>query len=91
MSTEQVDPQFTDLDAWTTGQAVEAMWQGQIDAAEAVKAVLPKIAAAADAAALRLGASGRLIYTGAGTSGRIAVQDGAELLPTFGRPTTATR
>jgi N-acetylmuramic acid 6-phosphate etherase len=90
MSTEHVDPRFTDLDAWPTGQAVEAMWQGQMDAAAVLKAVLPNIAAAADAAALRLGASGRLIYAGAGTSGRIAVQDGAELLPTFGWPTERT-
>lgn len=90
MSTENVDPRFADLDAWPTGQAVEAMWQGQMDAAAAVKAALANIAAAADAAAQRLGASGRLIYVGAGTSGRIAVQDGAELLPTFGWPSERT-
>jgi N-acetylmuramic acid 6-phosphate etherase len=86
MSTEQTDPRYTDLDAWTTLRAVEAMWQGQVDATAAVEAALPAIAAAADAAAARLGINGRLIYCGAGTSGRIAVQDGAELLPTFGWP-----
>ena len=90
MSTEHVDPRFADVDAWPTGQAVEAMWQGQMDATAAVKIIVPNIAAAADAAAQRLGASGRLIYAGAGTSGRIAVQDGAELLPTFGWPSERT-
>lgn len=90
MSTERVDPQFTDLDAWPTGQAVEAMWQGQMDATAALHKVVPEIAKAADAAALRLGSTGRLIYCGAGTSGRIAVQDGAELLPTFGWPSERT-
>jgi N-acetylmuramic acid 6-phosphate etherase len=44
------------------------------------------IAVAAEAAAARLSRSGRLIYAGAGTSGRIAVQDGVELEPTYGWP-----
>ena len=90
MSTELVDPRFRDLDAWPTDKAVEAMWQGQMEASAAIERVLPAIAAAADAAAARLGASGRLIYAGAGTSGRIAVQDGAELMPTFGWPSDRT-
>jgi N-acetylmuramic acid 6-phosphate etherase len=90
MTTELVDPRFTDLDAWPTEQAVDAMWQGQMDAAAAIKAVVPALASASDAAAARLGQTGRLIYAGAGTSGRIAVQDGAELLPTFGWPSGRT-
>lgn len=87
MSTEFVDPRYADLDIWPTAQAVEAMWQGQVDAAAAIKAVVQDIALASDAAAARLGDAGRLVYVGAGTSGRVAVQDGAELLPTFGWPT----
>mgnify|MGYP003433358425 CR=1 FL=1 len=71
MSTEQTDPRYHNLDAWPTLKAVEAMWQGQVDATAVVKAALPAIAAAADAAAARLGQNGRLIYCGAGTSGRI--------------------
>ena len=90
MSTEHTDPRYEDLDAWPTLKAVEAMWQGQVDATAVVKAALPAIAAAADASAARLGQNGRLIYCGAGTSGRIAVQDGAELLPTFGWPSERT-
>jgi N-acetylmuramic acid 6-phosphate etherase len=44
------------------------------------------IASAAEAAAARLGETGRLVFVGAGTSGRLAVQDGTELWPTFGWP-----
>jgi N-acetylmuramic acid 6-phosphate etherase len=62
------------------------MWEGQMEAVAAVRRALPQITHAAAAAAERLGGSGRLIYAGAGTSGRIAVQDGAELGPTFGWP-----
>jgi N-acetylmuramic acid 6-phosphate etherase len=86
MSTETADPRFADLDAWPTARAVEAMWEGQAAAIEAVKRALPQITLAAEAAAERLSGNGRLIYAGAGTSGRIAVQDGAELGPTFGWP-----
>lgn len=57
-----------------------------MSAVAAVKPALPAIAAAAEAAAARLRGIGRLIYCGAGTSGRIGVQDGAELPPTFDWP-----
>ncbi len=61
------------------------MAQGQSRAAAVVLTQADAIAAAADAAAGRLpNDGGRLIYAGAGTSGRIAVQDGVELVPTFG-------
>lgn len=86
MSTEAVDPRFIDLDAWPLGKAMEAMWDGQLEAVTSLKAALPQITAATVAAAIRLKTSGRLIYVGAGTSGRVAVQDGAELGPTFSWP-----
>jgi N-acetylmuramic acid 6-phosphate etherase len=61
------------------------MAEEQTAAAAAVQAQTAEIAAAADAAAKRLRESeGRLVYVGAGTSGRIAIQDGVELVPTFG-------
>jgi N-acetylmuramic acid 6-phosphate etherase len=85
-STETVDPRFRDLDAWPTRAAVEAMAQGQSEAIAAVQAQIDAIASAAEAAAARLGATGRLIYAGAGASGRLAVQDGVELGPTFSWP-----
>src|SRR5438477_685043 len=86
MATEDVDPRFTDLDAWSLASAVAAMWEGQMAAIAAVGQALPAITAAATAAADALGERGRLIYVGAGTSGRVAVQDGAELAPTFSWP-----
>ncbi len=86
MATEDVDPRFTELDAWPFASAIEAMWDGQLAAVAAVRAALPAVTAAALAAAEALGPTGRLIYVGAGTSGRVAVQDGAELPPTFDWP-----
>jgi N-acetylmuramic acid 6-phosphate etherase len=86
MATEDVDPRFADLDAWSTASAIEAMWEGQLAAVAAVGRALPAIATATHAATEALGDRGRLIYVGAGTSGRVAVQDGAELAPTFAWP-----
>lgn len=86
MSTETVDPRFIDIDQWPTPTALEAMLESQLIALASVRSQLAGIAAAADAAARQLRHSGRLVYVGAGTSGRIAVQDGVELSPTYGWP-----
>src|SRR5262249_56640985 len=59
---------------------------GQLGAAAAVGGALGAIAAAVDDAVPALKRGGRIVYAGAGTSGRIAVQDGSELLPTFDWP-----
>jgi N-acetylmuramic acid 6-phosphate etherase len=84
MSTEDLDPHFIDLDRWTSQEAVTAMIEGQFAAIGAVQGAAASIAAAVDAAVGRLSAGkGRLVYAGAGTSGRVAVQDGVELLPTY--------
>lgn len=83
MSTESVDPRLVDIDRWPTLSAVETMLEGQFAALAAIKSQTGAIADAADAAAARLRQGGRLIYAGAGTSGRIAVQDGVELSPTY--------
>src|SRR6185437_13003554 len=86
MATEEVDPRFADLDAWPLASAMEAMWEGQLAAVASVGRALPAIAAATHAAREALSERGRLIYVGAGTSARVAIQDGAELKPTFGWP-----
>jgi N-acetylmuramic acid 6-phosphate etherase len=86
LETERADPRYENLDAWPTANAVTAMLEAQMAAAAAVHPATSAIAAAIDAAAARLGQIGRLVYVGAGTSGRIAVQDGAELQPTFNWP-----
>jgi N-acetylmuramic acid 6-phosphate etherase len=85
-STESLNPRFADIDSWPTIEAVEAMLEGQMSAIASIKSQTLQIAAAADAAAVRLRNGGRLVYVGAGTSGRVAVQDGVELGPTFGWP-----
>lgn len=73
------------LDLWPTNDVVAAMFEGQLAAAASVESQLEPIARAAEEAAERLKhPAGRLVYVGAGTSGRLAVLDGAELTPTFG-------
>ncbi len=86
MSTEDVSPRYLDLDRWPAIEQVRALHESQIEAVAAVGPALPAIAAAVEQAAIRLRRGGRLIYAGAGTSARIGVQDGAELLPTFNWP-----
>lgn len=85
-ATESVDPRYTDLDAWAPSAALAAMWEGQLAAVSAVGPALPTIERAVAAAAPLLAAGGRLAYAGAGTSGRLGVQDGVELVPTFDWP-----
>ncbi len=84
--TENVSQRFVDFDQWSTRDTIEAMYEGQLTAIAAIKTAVGDISRAAEDAANRLGKKGRLIYVGAGTSGRLAVQDGAELTPTFGWP-----
>src|SRR6201989_3278694 len=79
MATEEVDPRFADLDAWSLTSAMEAMWEGQLAAVAAIGHALPAMTAATAAATAALGDRGRIVYVGAGTSGRVAVQDGARL------------
>ena len=86
MRTEELSPRFEDLDAWPSLEAVHAMFEGQLSAVAAVRAALPDIVSAGENTAVRLAEGGRLVYCGAGTSGRIGVQDGAELSPTFDWP-----
>ncbi len=85
-ATETINPRFRELDNWAPLASLQAMWEGQLAAVAAVGPALPSIAAAVEAAVPRLSNGGRLVYAGAGTSGRIGVQDGAELPPTFNFP-----
>jgi N-acetylmuramic acid 6-phosphate etherase len=87
MLTERISPRFVDLDSWSTNDMIEAMYDGQLAACAAVRPALPAINAAVDDAVPALKRGGRLVYVGAGTSGRIAIQDGAELRPTYDWPT----
>jgi N-acetylmuramic acid 6-phosphate etherase len=82
--TERGSEEFAGIDTWEDLAILSVLVEGQRRSVYAVRQALPMIAAAADATAKRLAAGGRLIYAGAGTSIRIAVQDGSELPATFG-------
>ena len=86
MSTERPSPRYSDIDVWEPSDIIEAMIEGQFTAVAAVRAARFALADATLAAEARLRNGGRLVYVGAGTSGRLAVQDGAELVPTFSWP-----
>jgi len=86
MKTEQSSSRYSSIDVWEPADVLESLIEGQFSAVAAVRAALPAIQSAAIAMEARLRERGRLVYAGAGTSGRIAVQDGAELTPTFGWP-----
>lgn len=85
-NTERPSPRYSAIDLWDPSDILDAMIEGQFAAVAAVRAVRPAIEGAALATEARLRAGGRLVYAGAGTSGRLAVQDGAELMPTFSWP-----
>ena len=86
LRTEQAHPDYASLDRYATADLVQALAADQALAAQAVQAAAPLLAQAVDAAVPRLRAGGRLIYAGAGTSGRLGVLDSVELLPTFSWP-----
>jgi N-acetylmuramic acid 6-phosphate etherase len=85
--TESPHPSHEDLDAYSSVALVHAFVDDQAVAVAAVRAAGPSLAAVIDAALPRLRAGGRLVHVGAGTSGRLGVLDGVELLPTFSWPT----
>jgi len=87
MRTEQISPRYAELDSWSAVEMIAAMYEGQLAAAAAVRGALGAIAVAVETAVPALQRGGRIVYAGAGTSARIAVQDGTELPPTYNWPT----
>src|SRR5258708_22070402 len=86
METERLSPRYSGIDVWAPSDILDAMVEGQFAAVAAVRAARQALEGAALAMEPRLREGGRLVYAGAGTSGRLAVQDGAELMPTFSWP-----
>lgn len=82
--TEQRLAETTGIDTWDDARILSVLISGQDRAIAAVRSAMPQIAKAAGLLAGRLAAGGRVVYAGAGTSIRIAVQDGSELPATFG-------
>jgi N-acetylmuramic acid 6-phosphate etherase len=83
LRTEQPNPAARDLDQKSSLEIVRLINAEDATVAHSVSRVLPQIARAIDLIVAALRRGGRLIYVGAGTSGRIAVLDAAEVQPTF--------
>jgi N-acetylmuramic acid 6-phosphate etherase len=86
LKTETPAARHTELDQYPTAELVNALVDDQLAAVEAVRAAASCIAAAVSAALPRIEAGGRIVYVGAGTSGRLGVLDSVELYPTFSWP-----
>jgi len=84
--TEQPYPGHERLDEYGIRELVEALIDDQAAAATAVRNASAGIALAVEAAVPRLESGGRIIYVGAGTSGRLGLLDSVELYPTFSWP-----
>jgi N-acetylmuramic acid 6-phosphate etherase len=83
-ATEQTNPNTVDLDRLPTGELLARMAREDASVPAAVEAELPAIAEAVAAVVERMQRGGRLVYVGAGTSGRLAMMEAAEARPTFG-------
>lgn len=83
---ETRNPRTTEIDLMSTHDIVRAMNAEDRAVAEAVAATLPQVAQSVDVIVAAFRAGGRLIYVGAGTSGRLGVLDASECPPTFGTP-----
>lgn len=82
--TEAVNPRTVQIDQVPTAEILRLLGEEDALVPGAVAAVRPQLAALVDEAVRRVSAGGRVHYAGAGTSGRMAVLDAAELTPTFG-------
>ncbi|GAA3826365.1 N-acetylmuramic acid 6-phosphate etherase [Sphaerisporangium flaviroseum] len=82
--TEQSDPRYRQIDRLPTAEIARLMNAADSTVPGAVARAVPQISAAIDQIAARMQDGGRLLYVGAGTSGRLAVLDASECPPTFG-------
>ncbi|MGH7563070.1 MAG: N-acetylmuramic acid 6-phosphate etherase, partial [Gemmatimonadota bacterium] len=82
--TEKINPRTTDLDTLETRQILDRIHAEDGRALEAVEEVLGEVARAVEMVVEAFRSGGRLIYVGAGTSGRLGVLDASECPPTFG-------
>jgi len=84
LSTEQANPDTIDIDTLSPLEICQKINAEDKKVAEIVASAMPEISQAAKAAAYAWKNNGRIIYIGAGTSGRLGVLDAAECPPTFG-------
>ena len=83
LNTEAIDSRFSKIDTLSTIELLKLFNDGDKSVAEEVEKVLPKVAKAITEITKRMESGGRLIYVGAGTSGRLGVLDASECIPTF--------
>lgn len=86
IGTEAASARHSELDRLDSVALVTTFVDDQLDAVRAVQGAAMPIATAVDAALPRIQAGGRLLYVGAGTSGRLGLLDSVELYPTFSWP-----
>ncbi|MGL5005281.1 MAG: N-acetylmuramic acid 6-phosphate etherase [Casimicrobium sp.] len=90
-TTESINPLTADLDLLEPLDLVRVIAEDQRNAVEAVLRAQEHIAQAVELGAPRLARGGRLLYAGAGTSGRLSYLDSSELTPTFSWPSDRAR
>lgn len=86
LKTEMRNPNSTNIDRMTTAKMLDLIQKENENAVLSVRGALKEIEIACDIIAEKLSQGGRLIYIGAGTSGRLGVLDASECPPTFGVP-----
>ena len=86
LGTEAVGDRTAHIDEMETAEALYAINDLDAEIAPAVRRAIPDVARLVDAAHERMLAGGRIIYMGAGTSGRLGVLDASECPPTYGVP-----
>ncbi|MDR2870499.1 MAG: N-acetylmuramic acid 6-phosphate etherase [Deferribacteraceae bacterium] len=86
LTTEKRNDKSVNLDKMTALEFCQVMNDEDANAVAAVKAAIPQVAKIIDLAAEKLKNGGRLVYMGAGTSGRLGLMDAVECVPTFGVP-----
>lgn len=84
LTTEKRNPGTMDLDEMTPEEIIKIMNQEDAKAVRAVSEMIPQIVKAIEKTTSSLKRGGRIIYIGAGTSGRLGILDAAECPPTFG-------
>ncbi|OWR31308.1 N-acetylmuramic acid 6-phosphate etherase [Saccharibacillus sp. O23] len=86
LTTEQPNPKTSDIDQLDSASIMTLINDEDRLIAERLRPLIPQIAAAADRVVEAFGKGGRLLYAGAGTSGRIGILDASECPPTYGTP-----
>ena len=83
LATEKRNEKTLNLDLLSTGEILEIMNQEDLNVVAAVKSALPAIEALVQQTIMAYKNGGRIIYVGAGTSGRLGLMDAVEVVPTF--------